>query len=279
MSNATLDYSIQLAGLELPVKLPGSIVNVTLSPCRENNSIDFLGWSLTASRVDGNNTAGSELNFDVVSFGESVNDRIGEFIEGEGFNWDGGLTIQDCPITGSKPLGRVGGSINLYSFWIGGGGPVKQRIRNDFTACDSIVVDADAPAVIEVPVTLAGSVLAAESFGDLQETYGKAYLHMSGSIAGQAIGPFEVRVESQSVIPKEDSINRTTNVRISLDASRNEFELAVNGYAEIEAQAKSTGFFGTIAGASTAPAFYPDTIRVGFSGRSWRCPPTRAQNR
>ncbi|QOJ00242.1 MAG: hypothetical protein HRU70_06970 [Phycisphaeraceae bacterium] len=263
-SNATLEYSVQVAGTELPVSLPGSILNVTLSPCVEDISVDFLGWSLSASRGDGNNTAGAELSFDVVSFGQSAFDRINDFASGEGFNWDGGITIQDCPVTGSKPLGRVGGSISLYSFWIGGGGPYVQKIRNDFVACDTIIVDADGPAVVEIPVTLSGSVLAAEAFGDPVHTFGKSRLRLSGVIAGQSIGPDEVSVESVSVIPEQASINRTTIIRVPLHAGRNQFEMTVTGFAEVEASAKSTGLFGLVSGASTVQASYPNTILLGY---------------
>jgi hypothetical protein len=115
---------------------------------------------------------------------------------------------------------------------------------------------------IRLPLTVSGSVSGAESFGDPTGTYAKAELTITGSALGSAVNA-SVAVESVSVIPETNAIAELVEVFAFVPAGSTTFQVNLAGKGRVEARAQSAGFFGTIVGAATAIADFPNSLRIG----------------
>ncbi len=175
--------------------------------------------------------------------------------------------LPDLPCTFgiTEDLGVLRGSFNLYSFSVGGGFSggfeVNRRASAVMTFADTIEITSPVSQTIALPISISGSVLAAESFGDPDRTRGTATLRLFGTVGSQSLNE-EVSVESISVIPATADINVTSTAMIDLSPGLNVITVAIEGRAEAQAIAVSAGFFGTLAGATTVSVDFPNSIRV-----------------
>lgn len=186
-----------------------------------------------------------------------------------GISWNG---IKRQLLPTFKPCGpvtlysRFAGNLDAYVFHIGTGPYPGKKREIRFTSCDTIIVETKAAATLELPWSIAGSVLAAESFGDPDKTFCKASLSLTGSLLGQSLSE-HVEVESVTVIPEEAGINKSSVATISVGPGRHEFTINYSGVAKLESRAMSTGFFGTLSGAANGGVMFPDTIKLSpFQG-------------
>ncbi|MCB1744668.1 MAG: hypothetical protein KDK91_30160 [Gammaproteobacteria bacterium] len=126
---------------------------------------------------------------------------------------------------------------------------------------DTIEVISDRARTISLPLKIAGSIFAAESFGTTA-TRGYAKLSLTGTIAGSVVNE-SIEVESISVIPEQASIDVSRLVAIPVEAGVNIIEVDVKGIAEVESTAQGAGF---IAGSATAGVNFSDSIVIGRFG-------------
>lgn len=241
---------------------PLDVVAALVEQCGEL-SFDWLVVNMTADAGD------PDLNVSLkLSWRDYINTSAGNLEEL--FNLPPitpEISAAPCIELMGEPIASVSGAYSLYSFHIGGGGPLTKQVKMNFTFCDTIRVTSPIPTTLEVPIHIDGDVLAAESFGDPNATKATAMLELSGLVAGTAVGPFKIEVESVTVFPEQDAINQTQIVSISVPSGVTEFDVTLTGKAEAEATAKSTGLWGSIAGAATSAVSFPQTLRISnFTG-------------
>jgi hypothetical protein len=169
-------------------------------------------------------------------------------------------------ITERIDYGRIRGGMSVYCAAAGGGftgGASYTRIaEGTFDWHENLEVFAPSAMNIRLPLTVSGSVSGAESFGDPNGTYGKAELSLTGSALGTPVNS-TVSVESTSVIPETANISEVTEVYAFVPAGSTLFTVSLSGKARVEARAQSAGLFGTITGAATAIADFPNSLRIG----------------
>lgn len=215
-----------------------------------------------------------ELNYNVQNFGASLS-----------INWTDTPTeaittacgfFPVCPvppidtcgpqITERIDYGVIRGGMSVYSAAAGGGfsgGASYTRIaEGTFDWNETLEVYAPHAMTMRLPLTVAGSVSGAESFGDPNGTYGKAELTVTGSAMGTPVNA-TVSVESVSVIPETSAISELVEVFAPVPAGWSTFAVQLSGKARVEARAQSAGLFGTITGAATAIADFPNSLRIG----------------
>lgn len=169
-------------------------------------------------------------------------------------------------VTERIDYGVIRGAMSVYSVAAGGGfagGATYTRIaEGSFVWNEPLEVFAPAPMTIRLPITVAGSVSGAESFGDPAGTWGKAELTITGTALGSPVNA-SVSVESVSVIPNQAAIAQLDEVYAFVPAGTTVFNVNLTGRARVEARAQSAGLFGTITGAATAIADFPNSLRIG----------------
>jgi hypothetical protein len=215
---------------------------------------------LNLNVASGNNTMSGWFQVDVVDTPHEVAGVITDLTLGQP-----PVPVTPCPPTVIRNYGALSGNVGLYAFAIGGGltGGFTwiERASSSVTLNDNVIVAASETHVIEAPLAISGSVLGAESFGNPDQTWGKATLSMSGFIGPQGFDE-RVSVESVSVIPTEASIDVETRVPIPIGVGQTALAISVNAQATVEAQAQSTGLFGTISGAATAAVSFPHSVEI-----------------
>lgn len=173
---------------------------------------------------------------------------------------------QPCTFGITEDLGVLRGNISLYSFAVGGGSSggfeVKRRAIGELAFDDVLDVTSPRPQSLEMPLSISGSVFAAESFGDPERNEGTASLSMSGSVAGTAVNE-QVSVTSDSIFPAEGSINVARRIPVNVGTGSSAVSVHVLCRSEVISTAVSTGFFGSISGAVTAGADFPNSIHIG----------------
>lgn len=181
-----------------------------------------------------------------------------------------------CPIPVVDPCGPqvvqradygvIRGTLSAYVRAAGGGfsgGASFTRIaEGTWCLTDRFEVDSPIAQTLEMPISIGGSVLAAESFGDPNGTFGIAELSVEGSVFGQPVSR-RIRVVSVTTIPEQDSIQRVDIVTLQVPAGRSVHPFTLTGRARVETRAQSAGLFGTIVGAATAAVDAPNSIRIG----------------
>ena len=246
--------------LPIPVEIPG----VTIDVCQPSIEFGKFGVSVTFG-AGGNNSLDADFDFDVIA---ATGDLL-EMLE-ENFETPSGVPGSfECTISFHETLAHASGNANTYAFHAGGGGPVGQRVWGTIRFCDTVEIESDGSATVELPVHVGATAFAAESFGDPDATYGRARVCLSGSVGGQPVSGGCVEVESESVIPVQGEIDE--GQIFSLPVSPGTQTVVVDLTAEVESksQAKGTGLFGTISGAGTAGITMPGSVRLGnFTGPS-----------
>ena len=162
--------------------------------------------------------------------------------------------------------GTMRASFSAYSAAAGGGfsgGANYTRIvEGSWTFAETLEITSPVAQVIQLPVHISGDVLAAESFGDPAQTWGKARLEIVGTAFGQVVDR-SIVVESQTVLPTTDQIAVTDLVPIAVPAGASLHTVSLTSRSRVEARAQSAGLFGTITGAATAGVNAPNSIRIG----------------
>ena len=162
--------------------------------------------------------------------------------------------------------GSLRANLSAYCVAAGGGfsgGANYTRIAvGSWTMNDTVEITSPFAQVIELPIHIHGDVLAAESFGDPNQTWGKAELEIIGTALGQPIDR-GVCVESTTVIPTTAQIQVTDYVPIAVPAGVSTHTISLTSRSRVETRAQSAGLFGTITGAATAAVDAPNSIRVG----------------
>jgi hypothetical protein len=186
-----------------------------------------------------------------------------------------GLFVPTCPIPDVDNCGptitervsyaRLSGNVNSYVFAVGGGfsgGASFERITDGgISWSETLEISSPAATTLELPLNLTGCVFGAESFGNPDQTYARARLSLTASFAGQGVSN-EVSVESVSVIPEQQCIDVTPRIPVLIPAGVSRWPISVTGRAVIETKATSAGIFGTISGAATGGADFPNSIRI-----------------
>lgn len=228
-------------------------------------SIEFLRVQATYDFDDGSNTLSFNSELGIKDFINTSATKVTDFFQlPNPLKPD--FQVVPCVIVEEKPITDLGGNWGLTTISIGSG-PNTIQASATFTICDELEVVTPVATTVELPLRLAGSVLAAESFGDPDVTRGYAQLMLSGSMAGASVGPFVAEVESVSVIPEQESIDVSEVLLVDVAAGRTVFEMSVTGSATAEATALCTGLFCIITGAATAGIDFPGSIEIGnFTG-------------
>jgi len=105
-------------------------------------------------------------------------------------------------------------------------------------------------------------VFGAESFGNPDQTWGRAKIEVTGSVAGEAVD-LHCSVDSVSVIPEQCVLDVTRVVPLSVGAGTSTFVITLTCKVEVDVKAQSAGFFGTITGAASAGANFENSLRIG----------------
>jgi hypothetical protein len=87
-------------------------------------------------------------------------------------------------------------------------------------------------------------------------------LTITGTVLGSPVNA-TVSVEPVSVIPTQAGIGQLDEVYAFVPAGASVFNVSLTGRARVEARAQSAGLFGTITGAATAIADFPNSLRIG----------------
>lgn len=159
----------------------------------------------------------------------------------------------------------VRGGISAYVAAAGGGftgGASFRRIATGTIVVNDVLeITSPEATTLELPILAAGDVFGAESFGNPEETWGRAKLEVTGTAAGESIN-LRCSVDSISVIPEQASINITRSVPLAVSAGVNLFPISLVALAEVDTKATSAGLFGTITGAATAGASFGNSLRI-----------------
>jgi hypothetical protein len=243
-------------GLPSSVPWAASVVSAILQQC---GKLEWLGQSLELSYNSGSGEGGPSGSASLgLSMAGAINTVKDIALDGLDLP-DLVPTIVDCGVVEDFSLGRMTGNVNLYSVHFGPGGPLVLTAKGRIELCDRIVINSPIATVVELPVSVGASIVAGESFGDVQATYGKAEVSMSAWVSNGAGGEFfdeaRLAVESVTTIPEYESISQTIIVPFQVVPGQYEFELRAIGRVEAEASAKSTGLWGIITGASTVGVF------------------------
>lgn len=181
-----------------------------------------------------------------------------------------------CPVPAVDPCGpqvveRVDygvmrGSLDAGARAAGGGfsgGATYTRIaEGTWCVSDRLEIDSPVAQALEMPISISGSILAAESFGDPTGTYGRAELSVQGTMFGQSVSR-RIAVESVTTIPEQALIQQVDMIRLSVPAGRSVHAFTLTARGKVEARAQSAGLFGTIVGAATAHVDAPNSVRIG----------------
>ena len=248
--------------LTTPIPIPVEIPGVTIDVCQPSIEFGKFGVSVTFG-AGSNNSLDADFDFDVIA---ATGDLL-ELLE-DNFETPSGVPGSfECTLSFHETLAHASGSANTYAFHAGGGGPVGQRVWGTIRFCDTVEIQADQSATVELPVHVGASAFAAESFGDPDATYGRARVCLSGSVGGQAVSGGCVQVESESVIPNEASIDQGQVFSLPIAPGTQNVVVDLTAEVESKSQAKGTGLFGTISGAATAGISMPGSVRLGnFTG-------------
>jgi hypothetical protein len=168
--------------------------------------------------------------------------------------------VQAVPINPDN-LVRAAGTVSLDSFGIGATN-VTQRIRIRYIFSDRIAINSPVAADLVLPARLIASAFAAESFGDMNSTFGKVTAAFSGTVNGMPVTGTGITIESVSAIPEEGSIAFSTDIPYTLAPGINVFDTAITTDFVIEAAAFPTGIFGIISCASTAGLDLPNSFEI-----------------
>jgi|GEM_PF-2485621 len=177
------------------------------------------------------------------------------------------LDIGPCRPMPITRLIYMGGGVNVFAAHVGTA-PYPRKIRKaTYHTCRDIVVENNSNSPIELPVSISGSVIAAEAFGWTERTFAKAKLRVHGTIAGQG---FDEKAEVESsgpVFPEEGNINVTRRIMVAPNTGRHTIRIDISGEAETDVQAKSAGLFGSLTDSVTAAVEFPNSIVIGnFTG-------------
>jgi hypothetical protein len=208
---------------------------------------------------------GIDLDFDASGLIEDVADMI----------VNGGKislvpTVGICANASESSVVHVSGGIDLYAFAIGSV-TRRQKATARVKVCETYVIHSEHHATLELPVRLAASAFAAESFGAPKETFAKVSAELSGSVTGPAVaggsialGGGSLAVESETVIPNEDSVDFAETVTLQVIPGENRVTAAVAGSFEVLVQARGGGLFGSVSGSATGGIDLPGSFEVGF---------------
>jgi hypothetical protein len=262
------------AGAQLTVGttlLEGSPPNLSpVSPAPTSSasictSVDVpFTWGLVSIQLD----AGSDYSLDV---GLEFADTPQEVLETIIANLGDAPSILPCGITIVEDYGHVYGAISLYSFAIGGGFSGGNKFTRKATSSlafrDVFQITSDVAQGIELPLSIAADIFAAESFGDPAETFGRVSLTLIGDFGGTPVAESGT-VESVSVIPEQFAVGASRTLPVALAPGLNSFAIDLVATIDVETTATSAGLFGSISGAATAGATFPESIRIGrFRGQ------------
>jgi len=248
--------------LTTPIPIPVQIPGVTIDVCQPSIEFGKFGVSVTFG-AGGNNSLDADFDFDVFA---AAGDLM-ELLE-DNFEVESGIPSSfECTLSFHETLAHASGNANTYAFHAGGGGPVGQRVWGTIRFCDTVEIQSDQSATVELPVHVGATAFAAESFGDPDATYGRARVCLSGSVGGQAVNGGCVEVESESVIPVQGEIDEGQIFSLPVSPGTQTVVVDLTADVESKSQAKGTGLFGTIAGAGTAGITMPGSVRLGnFTG-------------
>lgn len=184
----------------------------------------------------------------------------------DGLTWN---DVQKSFIPSIKPCEppvlwwRFAGNMDAYTFHIGTS-PYPRKIRKvTFSGCDNIVVEVKQLSTIEIPWSIAGGLIAAESFGDPEVTDFVASLSVSGTLFGQALSE-SISIDSDDGFGETKEINKSAVASVTLPPGRHEFTLNFSGHGELTSTAKSAGLFGFLSGSANGSVDFPSTITLGL---------------
>jgi len=169
------------------------------------------------------------------------------------------LIPQPCGNTVIEDYGRVSGGFSLYAVSFGTETRFVRKATSEILMNDTVIITSGTNGIVELHFGISGSMFAAESFGSVTDTYGKARLALGGTVDGVSLGPLETAIESVTVIPELGSINESVAIVIPVSVGDNVIPISVTGTAEVEVSAKCAGLFCSLTGSATAG------INPGFS--------------
>lgn len=173
------------------------------------------------------------------------------------------LQIQPCESQPLTDVAVIRGNMGLYVVHAGTG-PFPRRFRTgSFTYCDEMLIYSPTLAQVEIPWTISGAVMAAESLGGDEITFGLSRLTMTASVGGQSSGTQSVEVRSVTTIPTEAGINQSGVLQITARPGWTSIPINAFGEAYTEVRAMGVGFFGLITSSATTAVDFPNSIRIG----------------
>ncbi len=158
--------------------------------------------------------------------------------------------------------GQLSANVRAAGGGFSGGASFTRIAEGTWCLSDRLQIDSPVAQTLELPVSIAGSILAAESFGDPNGTYGRAELSVQGTVFGRAIAR-RIAVESVTTIPEQASIQQVDTVTVTVPAGRSVHAFSLTARGKVEARAQSAGLFGTIVGAATVAVDAPNSVHIG----------------
>ena len=231
---------------------------VVLGQC---DTWELGAFGVSASNAQGQSNAGVDLDF-------SIKGAIGAVIPMvSGIESPSEIVNVSCEQVIDLGQAHVDGSINLYSFHVGGGGPLEQIADGRISLCDDVRIVSANSTTIEWPLHVEVSMVAGESFGDPNLTAARGSVKIEGVVGEQDVllGPYEI--ESVTTIPEQLNVSIDEIVTIPVLPGEVSVDFDIEGVVHAQAVAKSTGFGGFISGASTIGVTLPNSLQLGnFTG-------------
>lgn len=252
-------FAVNPAGFvpEFPTSL--SVLSHLVQDCDEF-SFDFYGLTFDAKTEHGTNKVNANLRF---NFAEISTAAISGLLSGVGLLSFDPPSAQPCPLPlFSQDLASMAGSMGTYAISGSPNAEIYNLGKAEIDACDTIVVTSQTPTTIELPVSIHGSVTVGGSCtAGVTSSEAVAVLRLSGTIGGQNVGPFQVKVEGTPLV-ETAAIVEGQVVSLPVNIGTNTFEMTIHGEAEVRSVAQAVSPFFPCA--TTAGVDFPNTIRIGM---------------
>jgi len=247
------------ASASAPIFNPAVVVASFVSDCP---SLQVYGIQFSTDEANGNSTFSSNFT---LSMPDAFSDVVGMFA---GSINSGNISLPTptatiCSNVTENTIVHAAGSFSLFSF---GFGSVSTLQRGSATVSytDTLMIESNSAIEIVLPIRLAASAFAAESFGASGQTEGIVTASFSGSVNSTPLSGGSLSIESLSVIPEQDSIELSAEVPLSLSAGVNVFEVSIEGEFEVIANATPAGLFNLLSGSATAGLTLPGSFEIDF---------------
>ena len=184
------------------------------------------------------------------------------------------LELEDCQPAFVRPMMHLSGGASTYAVHFGTGPYPKQIVEATHELSRTFRIENSSNSPVVQTIRVAGSLLAAESFGDDQENKATAVLTISGTIGNESFQLGD-SIESVTIFPEQREVRAERTVIVAPGAGTFFVPVQIKASGRSISQAKSAGLIGAIAGSATSSVSFPGSFDVSsFGGPNGQALPT-----